>query len=120
MASKVIFDAAKVANKIKRCARTAESAVADQIIADSRQYVPADDEGTLRDSARVETNGDGTQVTYNTPYAAYQYYGCYPDGSHVITQHTTAGTRTQWLEYAKSLYNEKWLRVAQNAFKELG
>lgn len=120
MASKVIFDAAKVANKIKRCARTAESAVADQIIADSRQFVPADDEGTLRDSARVEQNGEGTQVTYNTSYAAYQYYGCYPDGSHVVKQHTTAGTRTQWLEYAKSLFNEKWLRVAQNAFKELG
>lgn len=120
MASKVIFDVAKVANKIKRCARTAENAVAYQIIADSRQYVPADNEGTLRDSARVEQNGEGTQVTYNTPYAAYQYYGCYPDGSHVITQHTTAGTRTLWLEYAKSLYNEKWLRVAQNAFKELG
>lgn len=61
MASKVIFDAVKVANKIKRCARTAESAVADQIIADSRQFVPADDEGTLRDSARVEQNGEGTQ-----------------------------------------------------------
>ena len=120
MSSKVIFDAAKVAQKIKRSAKLAEKAVADQIIADSREYVPDDGEHSLRDSARVEEIGGETKVTYNTPYAAYQYYGCYPDGTHVITQHTTVGTRTQWLEYAKSLYNDKWLRVGQNAFKELG
>lgn len=120
MSSKVVFDAVKVASKIRKGTKLAEQAVADQIIADSRQFVPMDDEGTLRDSARVEQDGNGTQVTYNTPYAAYQYYGCYPDGSHFIKNHTTAGTRTQWLEYAKSLYNAKWLRVAQNAIKELG
>lgn len=119
MSSKVIFDAAKVAGKIKRCARTAENAVADQMISDCRQFVPDDEEHILRDSARVEHADGGAQVTYNTDYAAYQYYGCYPDGSHVIKQHTTAGTRTQWIEYAKSLYNAQWLRVAQNAFKEL-
>ena len=120
MASKVIFDAVKVANKIKRCARTAESALAYQIIADSRQYVPDDGEHSLLKSARVEDIGGETKVTYNTPYAAYQYYGCYPDGTHTVKNHTTAGTRTLWLEHAKTINNEKWLRVAKNAMKELG
>lgn len=120
MSSKVIFDVAKVAGKIHKGSRLAEKAIADQIIADCRQFVPDDGEHILRDSARVETNGTGTQVTYNTPYAAYQYYGCFPDGSRQIKHHTTAGTVTQWLEHGKTLFNQKWLRVGQNAFKELG
>ena len=127
MSSKVIFDAVKVAQSIKKCAKLAEKAVADQIIADSRQYVPDDGEHSLRNSARVEEIGGGTQVTYggtqvthNTPYAAYQYYGCYPDGSHAVKNHTTAGTRTLWLEHSKTINNEKWLKVAKNAMKELG
>jgi hypothetical protein len=119
MSSKVIFDAVKVAQSIKKCAKLAERAVADQIIADSRQYVPDDGEHALRDSARIEEIGGGTQVTYNTPYAAYQYYGCYPDGSHTVKNHTTAGTRTLWLEHSKTINNEKWLKVAKNAMKEL-
>lgn len=120
MSSKVIFDVAKVAQRIKRSAKLAEQALADQIIADSREYVPDDGEHSLRDSARIEEIGGETKVTYNTPYAAYQYYGCYPDGTHQVHNHTTAGTVTQWLEHSKTVNHEKWLRVAQNAMKELG
>lgn len=120
MSSKVVFDVAKFVTKVKKGKAIAERAIAEQIIADSRQYCPSDGENTLRDSARIEQNGEGTQVTYNTPYAAFQYYGCYPDGSHVIKNHTTAGTTTQWIEQAKAVNGDKWLRVGQNAFKELG
>ncbi len=120
MSSKVVFDIAAFIAKVKRGKQIAEKAIAEQIIADSRQFCPSDGENTLRDSARIEQNGEGTQVTYNTPYAAYQYYGCYPDGSHQIANHTTAGTTTQWIEHAKSVNADKWLRVGQNAFKELG
>lgn len=120
MSSKVIFDIPRFASKVHKGSRIAEQAIADEIIKDCRQYVPDDGEHSLRDSARIEQNGDKTQVTYNTPYAAYQYYGCYPDGSHHIKHHTTAGTVTRWIDHAKTLFNNKWLRVGQNAFKELG
>lgn len=119
MSSKVVFDTAAFSRKVSRNSRLAEKAIADQIIADCRQFVPDDGEHALRDSARVE-QGEHTQVTYNTPYAAYQYYGCYPDGSHQVMNHTTAGTVTQWIEHAKTLFSDKWARVGQNAFKELG
>ena len=69
MSSKVIFDTAKFTAKTKQRKLVAEKAVAEQIIADSRQYCPDDGEHILRDSARVEQN-ETTQVTYNTPYAA--------------------------------------------------
>ena len=120
MSSKVVFDTAAFTAKVKKGKQIAERAIAEQIIADSRQYCPDDGEHILRDSARIEQNGEGTQVTYNTPYAAYQYYGCYPDGSHQIAHHTTAGTTTQWIEHAKAANNDKWVRGGQNAFKELG
>lgn len=118
MSGRVVFDMAAFKKKLSKASRKAENAVADQIIADCRQYVPKQ-ENTLRDSARVEHDGGGTQVTYNTPYAAYQYYGCWPDGSHVIKKHTTSGTTTKWIEHAKANNNDKWLRVAQNAAREL-
>lgn len=118
MSSRVVFDMASFMGKMHRASQKAENALADQIIADSRALVPKQ-ENTLRDSARIEHENNGTQVTYNTPYAAYQYYGCWPDGSHVVKNHTTAGTMTRWIEHAKAANNEKWLRVAQNAMKEL-
>lgn len=120
MSSRVVFDTAQFMSKVHKASKRAENAVADQIIADSRQYCPTDgDSMPLRNSARIEYENGGTQVTYNTPYAAYQYYGCWPDGSHVIRNHTTAGTVTKWIEHAKANNRDKWLRVAQNAFREL-
>lgn len=115
--SRVIFDYGAFKSKVHRSSQKAENALADQIIADCQQYVPKQ-EGILR-HARVEHEGDGTQVVYETPYAAYQYYGCWPDGSHVIRNHTTAGTTTKWIEHAKASNNDKWLRVAQNAVRNL-
>lgn len=118
MSARVVFDTAEFKRKVKGASQKAENALADQIIADSRSLVPKD-QNTLRDSARVEHEGGGTQVTYNTPYAAYQYYGCWPDGSHVVKNHGTTGTTTKWIEHAKARNAQKWLRVAQNAFREL-
>lgn len=116
--SRVEFDYSNFKGKVKRASQKAENVLADQIIADCRQYVPKQ-ENTLRDSARVEHEDGGTQVTYNTPYAAFQYYGCWPDGSHQVRNHTAAGTTTKWIEHAKANNSDKWLRVAQNAMREL-
>lgn len=118
MSSRVEFDMSAFKRKVAAASQRAENALADQIIADCRQYVPKQ-ENTLRDSARVEHENGGTQVTYNTPYAAFQYYGCWPDGSHVVKNHTTAGTTTKWIEHAKAHNNDKWKRVAENAMRNL-
>lgn len=118
MSSRVVFDFSSFMGKVHKASQRAENALADQIIADSNQYVPLD-QSALRSSARIEHENGGTQVTYNTPYAAYQYYGCWPDGSHKVKNYTTSGTCTKWIEHAKGQNNSKWLRVAQNAMREL-
>lgn len=55
------------------------------------KYVPMD-EGNLRTNADIQTNS----ITYESPYARYQYYGVREDGSHKVQHYTTAGTGTYW------------------------
>lgn len=95
--------------------KLAEKMVAEQILNDCEPFVPKQ-EGYLRDSKDIRQT-DGTEVVWDTPYAAYQYYGCWPDGSHVISEHTTPGTTTHWVEEAKLRYGRDWETVAQNAVR---
>ena len=55
------------------------------------KYVPKD-EGNLRTIVDVESNS----ITYESPYARYQYYGMRDDGTHVVKNYTTPGTGTYW------------------------
>lgn len=55
------------------------------------KYVPKD-EGNLRTIVDVESNS----ITYESPYARYQYYGMRDDGTHVVKNYTTPGTGPYW------------------------
>ena len=55
------------------------------------KYVPKD-EGNLRTIVDIQNNS----ITYESPYAHYQYIGMRDDGTHVIKRHTTSGTGPYW------------------------
>ena len=55
------------------------------------KYVPMD-EGNLRINADVKADS----ITYESPYARYQYYGAREDGSRTVKKYTTPGTGTYW------------------------
>ena len=55
------------------------------------KYVPMR-EGNLRTAVDVKSDS----ITYESPYARYQYYGMREDGSHVVNNYTTPGTGTYW------------------------
>ena len=55
------------------------------------RFVPMD-EGNLRANVRVGTN----TITYESPYARYQYYGIRDDGTHKVQKYTTPGTGPYW------------------------
>ena len=67
-------------------------------------------------SGRVEKIDGDWAATWNTVYAAHQFYGCWPDGSHVVHNHTqgyTENPSTQWTEVTRARYAEDWRAVAQ-------
>lgn len=115
---KVTLDRAHLAARMRAGKEHCGPILAQQIIDDSRPFTPHD-QGILESSARVERIGEDYAATWNTVYAAYQYYGCWPDGSHRITQHDTSinpEASTQWAEKAKQRHGREWETVAQAEF----
>lgn len=55
------------------------------------KYVPMD-KGDLRANVNVKTDS----ITYESPYARYQYYGMRDDGTRVVKRYTTPGTGPYW------------------------
>lgn len=114
----VELDRAHLEARLKAGKEAAGPAICEQILADCNQYaVPDDGEHTLKDSGRVEQIEDEYAVTWNTVYAAYQFYGCWPDGSHVVHNHTQGYSQnpsTQWTEVTRARYGKDWNVVAQN------
>lgn len=55
------------------------------------KYVPMD-EGNLRTIVDIQD----ASITYESPYAKYQYYGVRQDGTHQVENYTTPGTGTYW------------------------
>ena len=55
------------------------------------KYVPKD-EGNLRTIVDIKNDS----ITYESPYARYQYYGMRDDGTHVVKNYTTPGTGPYW------------------------
>lgn len=116
----VDLDRARLRARFERGKDAAGKGVAEQVISDCNLYsVPDDGEHALKDSARPEKDGETWAATWNTVYAAYQYYGCWPDGSHVVREHTqgyTPNPSTQWVETARAEYGKGWERVAQREY----
>lgn len=55
------------------------------------KYVPMD-KGDLRTNVLVSYD----TITYQSPYARYQYFGVREDGSHKVQHYTTPGTGPYW------------------------
>lgn len=125
MQVKVQINVNALRQRIAEEKKIAAKKVAEQILGDCDQYVPRRS-GELKDSAitrgPVEQPDGNYTLEWDTPYAAYQYYGCWPDGTHVIKNHDTKDgsslATTQWVEAAKREHNKDWLQAAKQAIRE--
>ncbi len=91
--------------------RRGKYALANQAMADMNQFVPMD-EGVLRMSATIDTDGGG--VNYNTPYAKAHFYGSRTTkGGKKISfnNYTTPGTGPRWDLKAKSAFMSDWINA---------
>lgn len=71
------------------------------------KYVPKR-EGNLR--TIVSFGIDGNSITYQSPYARYQYKGMRDDGSRVVKRYTTPGTGPYWDKRMWSAEGEQVIR----------
>ncbi len=73
------------------------------------KYVPKD-EGNLRTIVDIQNDS----ITYEMPYAEYQYYGMRRDGTHVVRNYTTLGTGPYWDKRMVSAEMQDVVREVQN------
>lgn len=67
------------------------------------------DQGTMKDTARVEQDGMELTLIWDTPYAKAAYYTGRPSHS---------GTELQWAEKAKDRYGKEWIAILQKGMNE--
>ena len=73
------------------------------------KYVPMDI-GNLRTVVDINSNS----ITYESPYAEYQYYGEREDNSHKVENYTTPGTGPYWDERMISAEGKDVVKEVQN------
>lgn len=77
------------------------------------KYVPMSDlesKGDLRTIVDIQPDS----ITYESPYARYQYYGMREDGTHVVKNYTTPGTGPYWDKRMVSAEMQDVLEEVQN------
>lgn len=75
------------------------------------KYVPKD-EGNLRTIVDIQPDS----ITYESPYARYQYYGVREDGTHQVQNYTTPGTGPYWDKRMVSAEMQDVVKEVQNYF----
>lgn len=83
------------------------SMVAEQIRADSDQFVPRLT-GDLRTYVNIQADGNEADLIYNSKYAKYQWFGV------GMKHYTTPGTGPEWCEKARRQYGLEWGKVLVN------
>lgn len=80
-------------------------------------FVPKD-KGDLRTIVDLESNS----ITYESPYAKYQYYGQREDGTHKINpaNYTTPGTGPYWDKRMVSSKMDQVVKAVQNEINRGG
>lgn len=112
-------------SRIDSAAESALDAQAEILLRASKKQVPKKSRALMR-SAKSEDGAINTKikktrrVSYNEPYAAYQHEGQRADGSHVVKNYTTSGTKKLYLKDPLDKNKNKFIAVAVKAFKKFG
>ena len=124
MAVIVKTDRAKWTATMRHATDLAKYALAEQMLADSEQFVPysggsVQSAGGLRESGHIVPGDSGRiYLVWDTVYALYQWFGVRADGTHRVRRYTTPGTGKQWVDTAKARFGPRWSQIVQKAFTE--
>ena len=112
MQVKVDFNEAKVARSFSGGYDRARNWLKNEVAKDTNVITPFVS-NTLRNSVNPSITKPDDYLVWSVVYAAYQYYGSWADGTHVIKRHSQAGTDILFFEKAKAIHKDKWIRVAK-------
>jgi hypothetical protein len=119
----VSLDRAHLAARFQRGKDHCGPILAQQIIDDCNQHTTPNESTDvgLAETARPELIEGDWCATWNTVYAAFHFYGCWPDGSHRIndanrSREVVANPSTQWTEKGREMFQKDWDTVAQREF----
>ena len=118
-------------SRLDRNFREAQKKLNMQIVADCDEYIPMQ-QGALRGSVNYPNGIYGDEISWNTPYAHYQYMGelyltedgrsfaskgepKYPTGIPLNYHHP--GTGSHWFETAKEIHQQEWTDLVK---REIG
>ena len=102
---------------VEDAADYAAAILAEQMMNDSRDYIPDDGEHILSDSGRIrEAEPGARELVWGIVYALYQWFGVRADGTHVVKHYTKSGTGKAWVDQALAAHRDDWQQVVQNAF----
>ena len=110
---KINTNSTAVKVKVDQGIKMMKIAVVEQLLNYSLPFVPKAD-NTLRDSGFAHSIPEKGLAIWDTPYAKYQWYGMWEDGSHVVKNYTTPGTGTMWADKAAKKYRKELNKTAQN------
>lgn len=119
--------------RIERNIAEAQKKLNIQVVADCEEYIPMQQGALgLRGSVRYPEGIYGGEISWNTPYAHYQYEGelylaengsswarkyekKYPTGQPL--NYHTPGTGDHWFDKAKATHKEEWVKLVK---REIG
>lgn len=128
ISTRVTFDKKAAAARIRAVAEDALTAMGNQAIMDTTQYVPRD-QGTLQQSGLTSSDLRAHDMKFDlrweTPYAQYLWHGEVMYGNPTSRTYgpeklsfTSALAREEWAKYAREVHGEDWKLVYQKALKE--
>lgn len=107
-------------NKIKKRLKIDDNGPAQAFLTETcykhmDKYVPYRD-GNLRTIVSLTVN----TITYESPYASYQYYGRRKDKTHKVKNYTTPGTGPRWDKRMLSAEKKDVIKEVKNFIKNGG
>ena len=117
------FEPAVARSKISNAAKKSEVWLANEVLKDTRPFVPA-----LTLSLSNRSHVDGNTVVYPGPYARYLYFGKFMKGPRtgpkygtdkdlVISQAVNPQAQAFWFEASEAQNKDKWIRGVKKIAK---
>lgn len=114
----------KIETRVQRAAEMAIDEQANELLSKAKTEVPRKT-GALKNSAKKESINKSIfektkRISFNKIYAAYQHEGQRKDGTRIVKNYTTPGTKKFYIKDTLEKSSGKWVSIVVKNFKNFG